>query len=180
MYGCARDSQPACARARAGLGARLAIFALVSEVPWNLWHTGRVIWLGKQSVFVTLALAFLGLCLLARLEASSSTDERRRLCVALVALFVATALARCDYGVKGLGCTMALYLLRTKPIPRFIVGSSCLGSPVWGSLAFVPIGMYNGRRGFIKGRALQLLFYVIYPAHMLLLWWVRLRMGVFG
>ena len=93
---------------------------------------------------------------------------------------MATALARCDYGVKGLGCTMALYLLRTKPIPRFIVGSSCLGSPVWGSLAFVPIGMYNRKRGFIKGRALQLLFYVIYPAHMLLLWWMRLRMGVFG
>ena len=73
---------------------------------------------------------------------------------------------------------LALYLLRTKPVPRFIVGSSCLGSPVWGSFAFLPIGMYNGKRGFIKGRALQLLFYVVYPAHMLLLW--RIRMHMFG
>ena len=43
-----------------------------------------------------------------------------------------------------------------------------------GSLAFLPIGMCNGERGFIRGRALQLLFYAIYPAHMLVLWWVRM------
>lgn len=163
---------------RKAYGTRLALFALISEVPWNLWHTGKMIWLGKQSVFVTLAFAYLGLCLLERHEESDDAQQRKRLLVAMVALFAVMALARCDYGVKGLGCTMALYLLRTKPVPRFIVGSSCLGSPVWGSFAFLPIGMYNGKRGFIKGRALQMLFYVVYPAHMLLLW--RIRMHMFG
>ena len=72
-----------------------------------------------------------------------------------------------------MGCVAALYLLRRWPVARFVVGSSCLGSPVFGSLAFLPIGMYDGMRGFIRGNALQLLFYAIYPAHMLALWWVR-------
>ena len=34
-------------RDRRAYGVRLALFALISEVPWNLWHTGSAIWLGK-------------------------------------------------------------------------------------------------------------------------------------
>lgn len=63
---------------------RLALFALVSEVPWNLWHTGHIIWLGKQSVFVTLCLSYLGLCAPERLQVSADASERRRTCAALV------------------------------------------------------------------------------------------------
>ena len=161
-------------RDRRAYGARLALFALVSEVPWDLWHAGSAIWLGKQSVFVTLSLSYLGLCALERLQTSADANERRRMCLAIVGLFVVLAVARCDYGVKGLGCVSALYLLRRWPVARFVVGSACLSSPVLSSLAFPPIGMYSGERGFIRGRALQLLFYAIYPAHMLVLWWVRL------
>ena len=125
-------------------------------------------------MFVTLSLSYLGLCALERLQTSADASERRRMCLALVGLFAVLAVARCDYGVKGLGCVSTLYLLRGWPVARFVVGSSCLGSLVFGSLAFLPIGMYNGERGFIRGRALQLLFYATYPAHMLVLWWVRM------
>ena len=44
-------------------------------------------------------------------------------------------------------------------------------------LAFVPIAFYNGRRGFIRGTVLQLLFYGAYPAHLLLLFFIKRSMG---
>ena len=56
-----------------------------------------------------------------------------------------------------------------------MVASGMLGNPLASSCAFVPIAFYNGKRGFIQSRPLQLLFYVVYPLHMLILYSIRLR-----
>ena len=103
-------------RDRRAYGMRLALFALVSEVPWDLWCTGSLIWLGKQSVFVTLSLSYLGLCALERLQTSTNATERTQADVPRDSGPVRgagnRALLLSDYGVKGLGCVYALYLLR--------------------------------------------------------------------
>ena len=158
---------------RRAYGIRLATFALVSEAPWNLWHNGTLLFPSKQNVFFTLLLSYVVLCLLERCERSDGVGERRRFLAALAGLCLVMYVTHIDYGVKGLACVLAIYLLRELPVPRAIVASVCDGSPLFASLAFVPIGMYNGERGFIRGRVLQLLFYAIYPAHMLLLWWIK-------
>ena len=46
-------------------GLRLAIFALLSELPWNLVHTGGLFY-GKQNVFFTLLTGYLALCAVER------------------------------------------------------------------------------------------------------------------
>ena len=122
-----------------------------------------------------LFLLFLGLCVVDRMRQASGSQERAEMSVGLVVLFVAISFVRCDYGAKALGCAIAMYLLRESEALRAVAASSCLGSPFFALFAFIPIGFYNGERGFIKGRALQMLFYAIYPAHMLLLWYIRLR-----
>ncbi|MBQ6891545.1 MAG: TraX protein, partial [Clostridia bacterium] len=39
-------------------------------------------------------------------------------------------------------------------------------------LAFLPIALYSGKRGFVRGRVWQYVFYVFYPGHLLLLYWI--------
>ena len=77
---------------------------------------------------------------------------------------------------------IAIYIMREQPVVQAVLGSSILYGQSTTSLlyplctisAYVPINMYNGKRGFIRGRVLQLLFYAIYPAHMLLLYYIKL------
>ncbi|MBQ4171065.1 MAG: hypothetical protein II614_05590, partial [Ruminococcus sp.] len=40
-------------------------------------------------------------------------------------------------------------------------------------LSFLPISLYNGRRGFIKGPFLKYLFYFIYPAHIFVIYLIK-------
>ncbi len=40
-------------------------------------------------------------------------------------------------------------------------------------LAFIPMNMYNGQRGFIQGPLAKYAFYAFYPLHLLALWLVK-------
>ena len=59
------------------------------------------------------------------------------------------------------------------PLTRAVVGCCFLDSPLRSGLAFLPISLYNGKRGFIGKGWLKYLFYLAYPAHMLILFWIR-------
>ena len=48
-------------RDRKKYGIRLFLFALISELPWNLMNRGTLLY-EKQNVFLTLLLGYLGLC----------------------------------------------------------------------------------------------------------------------
>ena len=60
-----------------------------------------------------------------------------------------------------------LYLLRGNIVFQAIVGCGMLPSRWIGGSAFIPISMYNGKRGFIKGAVGKYFFYAIYPLHLL-------------
>lgn len=153
-------------------GVRLFLFALLSELPWNLEHTGTWHYVG-QNVFFTLLLGYLGLCAVERMKAPEA--KRGRCAAMLFGLLAVSAVLRADYGCSGYGFIIMLYLLREQPLYQALVGSCFLSSRWQAGLAFIPINLYNGERGFIRGRFLQLAFYALYPLHMLLLYCIRLR-----
>ena len=143
-------------RSRVRYGRNLLIFALLSELPWNLIHSGT--WhYPSQNVFFTLLLGYLGLCALEYFK-----DDSRRLLASLLGLLVASVLMRADYGCSGYGFILLLYVLREKRILQAIIGSCVLGSRWIAGLAFIPINMYNGERGFVKGPVAKYLFYLLY------------------
>ena len=162
---------------------RLALFAVLSEIPfdlalkgtfWNIIHhhsIQTVMDWSAQNVFFTLLFGFLGLCLLERL--ALAPESRRSSAALLLLLLLVTLVFRADYGSSGFGFILLLYLLRTRPLSRAVVGSCFLSSGWKAGLAFVPIAFYNGKRGFLKGRAASLCFYAIYPLQMLIFYIIR-------
>lgn len=149
-------------------GINLFLFALISEIPWNLIHTGNLQY-EKQNVFFTLFMGYLCICLYERLRAEPW------LCVILLGIMAlyADVWLKADYGVIGMGAVFLFYLLRTRPIALGVLGT-CFLSAKWKAFpAYLLIGLYNGERGFIRGKFVKYLFYAFYPVHILLLWYVK-------
>ena len=148
-------------------GLNLLLFALISEIPWNLEHTGMLRYAG-QNVFFTLFLGYLGLCCLEYLK-----EQPHRQLGALLLLVLTAICLKADYGVAGFGFILLLYLLREQKILQAVLGTCFLTSSWAGGLAFIPINRSTGRRGFIRGKVLKYLFYAAYPVHILILYWIR-------
>ena len=145
----------------------LLVFAMLSEIPWDLEHAGRLWMPGSQNVLFTLLLGLLGIWVL---RDAQGPWKKAGL---LLGLLLASMALRADYGTTGFGFILLMYLLRDQQLPRAVVGSCFLDSPLRSGLAFLPISLYNGKRGFIGKGWLKYLFYLAYPVHMLILFWIR-------
>lgn len=144
-------------------GVNLFLFALLSELPWNFVHNGTLLYEG-QNVFFTLFLGYCGLCLMDSLK-----DRPAVQVTGLVLLFFLAYCLGADYGYMGYGLILVMYALRTHPAVRAVVGTCMLSSTWRGGLAFLPIALYNGQRGFIRGRVGKYACYAFYPLHLLLI-----------
>ena len=157
-------------RDRKKYALRLLVFALLSELPWNLFHTA--VWhYAKQNVMFTLLLGFLGCWVIERRRAQPARSTQWAL--ALLGLLVLSIVLEADFGASGFGFILMLYLLRADALGKTVLGSCILSGRWRAGLAFIPINLYNGERGFIRGRFLGLLFYAFYPLHLLVLYLIR-------
>ncbi len=148
-------------------GRNLLLFALVSEIPWNLVHNGEVFFVRSQNVFFTLFFGFLGMCTIQYMR-----DKPQKMGLLLLGLMVASYTMNCDYGLTGFGFLIMLYLLRNTRAFQAVVGC-CFLTTLWQSgAAFVPILFYNGERGFIRGKW-KYTFYAFYPVHLLVLFVIK-------
>ena len=154
-------------RSRLKYGRNLFLFALISELPWNYVHTGNMSY-EKQNVYFTLLLGFLGMWVI-----EYFWENRALQFAGLLALFVVAYFLKADYGWKGYIFCLLMYLLRNERASQAIVGSCWLYYEWKACFAFIPINMYNGKRGFVKSRILKYAFYVFYPAHLLILGLIR-------
>ncbi len=144
---------------------RLGVFALLSEVPFDLafaeyWYDPYA-----QNIFFTLLLGLLAMTCLSRFGDRSLPGLLLALgCIGLGELF------RVDYGGVGVALIVLLYLLRDRKVLQTVAGCVALSWEVTAPLAFIPIRLYNGERG----RSLpKYFFYAFYPLHILLLCLVR-------
>lgn len=147
---------------------RLGLFALLSEIPFDLAFYTKVWDWEHQSVFITLFLGLLGLWALEQFR-----NQGWKLLLLLGVLYAAALFSHCDYGVKGFAYVLLMYLVRERPLSRAVLGSAFLGSEWKAGVAFIPIAFYNGQRGFIRRRWLQYAFYLFYPLHLLALYWLK-------
>lgn len=150
-------------------GANLLTFALISELPWNLVHSGRLFY-GSQNIFFTLFLGVLAIW------AFESFRGKHQIMMLLAVMLCALGLGA-DYGFRGVGFVLMLYVLRQQRLLRAVLGTCTLSGGWMAGLAFLPIEMYNQKRGFIRGKVWKYAFYTIYPVHLFLLYLIRLYLA---
>ncbi|MDO5703290.1 MAG: TraX family protein [Lachnospiraceae bacterium] len=161
-------------RSRSRYALRLFIFALISEIPFDLALENKLNAPGHQNVNFTLLLGLIMLCAIEwigdRLKDHPVPAVLLQAAV-VVLLFQAAYLTRRDYRHRGLMIILAFYLL------RFFQPLACAGAAVaayWEWPAVLPsfflLLLYSGERG----KQNKYFFYIFYPAHLLLIWLIRL------
>lgn len=138
---------------------RLGIFALVSEIPFDLaLHITFFHW-EYQNVFFTLLIGLLAIWFI---RSHGETLPVRILGLAAGAM--AAEMLHTDYGAFGVALIVLLYLLREHRVWQCLLGGLCCLWEWTAPLAFLPIFFYNGERG----RQPKWFFYWFYPVHLLL------------
>lgn len=143
---------------------RLAVFALISEIPFDLMAFGTIFHPGHQNVMLTLLLGLI---------ACHVYEQNKGW--ALIPVFLAAALLRPDYGIPGVALVLLFHVFRKNQVAQllFLVLINCLGYRLGSvqslaALAWIPISLYRGDKGR-GGQALQYGSYIFYPLHMLIL-----------
>ena len=173
---------------------RMAFFALVSELPFDLALYGRPDRQG-QNVFFTLSIS---LVMLVFLERAMDACQRKRqagekaflqtlAAVGTVAAAMAAAELFCvDYGGSGPLLAALFYCYKRKGSPglavSFLIFCLSMGLltamvEIFGIVSVPLIARYNGKR---TGRGRGRLFYLFYPLHLLLIYGVCLLLGIAG
>lgn len=150
-------------------GINLLLFACISELPWNYEHTGTFYY-EKQNIFFTLFLGYLAYC---AIEYFRENQIVQLLC--LLSLFVVSYYLDADYGWKGYIFLLIMYWFRNEGTAQAIIGSCWLYFEWKACFAFPLINMYNGERGFIKGKASKYAFYAFYPVHIAILGFLKYK-----
>ena len=159
---------------------RLFIFALVSEIPFDLAFRHTSFYLKSQNVFFTLFTGLLVIYAIDRIEKESLRVLKPSLStwcfieLLTIGLLLVGCLAgqflEMDYHAVGVLAIVVAYLTRKNRYLRLILVCVILlfssMREAYSFLAFIPAAFYNGKRG----RQNKYFFYIFYPAHLLVLY----------
>jgi len=146
----------------------LGLFAILSEIPFDLAFNGQLLEFSYQNIFFTLLIGFLGMWVADEIEKVKGFgiwSFLTGLLVTAVAAGIAEVLAT-DYGAKGVLAIMLLYLFRWNKWEQTIAGCLAFLWEPTAPIAFLPIWFYNGKRGL----NVKYVFYLFYPLHLLVLY----------
>lgn len=164
---------------------RLGLFCIISEVPYDIAFHGEYLEFSGQNVFFTL---FLGLLSVYALEFLRS---KRLGASGLITTFgfgfVAASLSS-DYGFTGVVVITLMYMFSTVKTGVRYLGFALSGlltcfvyiypfdigfasAQVYAVLCVIPLALYNGKRG---RKMNKYIFYVFYPAHILILYLIKM------
>jgi TraX protein. len=148
---------------------RLALFALISEVPFDLAFSYQIFAPDYQNVYFTLLIGLLVLMGIKR----AGTNKAIYILIIAVGCLAAWAL-KTDYGFYGILMILFFYFYRNNQLLRGIfVEGVCISMgyiEALAGLSFLPLYFYNGKRGI----RLKYIFYAFYPVHIFILYLIRL------
>ena len=143
---------------------RLVMFALISEIPFDLAFRGSIFNMTFQNVFWTLAFG-----LAAMMIYSDPFIASWQRMLGLLACFFIPKVFHTDYSIYGVLTIFLMYIFRKEPIKMCMAGYIVLllqsTSEVWAIFGFFLILLYNGQRGSGNKK----FYYWFYPVHLLLL-----------
>jgi len=157
---------------------RLAAFAIISELPFDLAFFGKLE-ITHQNIFFTLTLGLIAIYLM-------DTKGKELPYMGLVSIVVAMVLAsllNTDYGYIGILYILIFYHTRLMTGPMrhliafivFTLSNFLLtgGLQLYSSLAFIFIIAYNGNPG-PRSKAIQYFYYAAYPLHLMVIFLISI------
>ncbi len=162
---------------------RMGIFALISEVPFDLAFEGKI-GLSHQNIMVSFFISIVALMLFDLIRGSKNEIKGRYSvlrtmlgALAVLAMAVVAFLVKADYTIFAVASVFLFYAFKdvnpyVRPVPgvAFLALTRTVGYYCTTGLSLVPLMLYNGK----KGRGLKWLFYAFYPGHLLLLYLIKL------
>ena len=172
---------------------RLFVFALLSELPFDLALRGKMFVWNHQNVYFTL---ILGLLIMFVIHwGSRQPGYKKYLGWGLAGLlaagfaYLSGRVLHFDYGISGIVMLSVLGIL-TAPLTEirkwipwenlvrcfFTAAAVILMTPFTSNteyfalFALIPIAFYNGQNGSFRNPVVKYAFYAFYPLHLLLLW----------
>lgn len=174
---------------------RLLGFALISELPFNLFYSSRWFNPYHQNVLFTLLLGLMAIKVIDNLKKNHKAKDIALSALWLLLIVIGSVLGFVDYGLNGVLMVVLFYVCRDFPfawlgqligmvcinviffegqvIPTEIFGTTVeIPTQAYAVFALIPIWLYGGRKG-ISNKALQYGFYAFYPVHMIILYLIK-------
>ena len=171
---------------------RLLVFALLSEIPFNLFYAGSLIFPFHQNVMFTLLLGLLAIRQADRLRREEGIKKKSLRCLALLLILAGGVVLFPDYGLMGVMTVLCFFVFRDHRLFQLAamavlniftfkgqtipvsLGALAFDFPIQGFalLALPLIWLYNGEKG-PGGKGLRLFWYIFYPLHMLALYFIQ-------
>ena len=168
---------------------RLFVFALISEIPFNLIYTGSWVFPFHQNIMFTLLLGLLCISEIDKIKKNKELKIRTKSFLKIILFLLISVIGFVDYGITGVLTIIIFYIFKDFKLAWlgqlislillyvvFFKGQSVVINildfeyflPIQsiGVLSLIPIWLYNGKKGK-KNKILQYLFYWFYPMHML-------------
>lgn len=171
---------------------RLLVFALLSEIPFNLFYAGSLIFPFHQNVMFTLLLGLLAIRQADMLRQEEGIKKKSLRCLALLLIFAGGVVLFPDYGLMGVMTVLCFFVFRDHRLFQLAamavlnifafkgqtipvsLGALAFDFPIQGFalLALPLLWLYNGEKGR-GGKGLRLFWYIFYPLHMLALYFIQ-------
>ena len=151
---------------------RMGLFALISEIPFDLAFYGSAFYPGHQNVMFTFLFAILGMFAYQEVM-TRKTDNVGKIIgvISVLACGLITIFLRTDYNAFGVALVFIFFVFKDRGLLiqnvvalmyQFVARG--VGIQAWAMVSAIPLMMYNGE----KGRKLKWFFYCFYPGHLLL------------
>lgn len=171
---------------------RLLAFAVISEIPFNLFYGGNWFYPYHQNVMFTLLFGLLAIMLIDKAKKTRDAKTIVKSALLVILLGIASFICFVDYGFWGFLIVIMFYLFRNFPFAwlaqlaamviincelfegQFIVvdlfGKSFeFATQGFAVFSLIPIWLYGGRKGK-SSKIMQYGFYAFYPLHMIIIY----------
>lgn len=152
---------------------RLFIFALISEIPFDLATSYKLADFSSQNVFFTLFLGGMAIYFLKLIDlGASGIGHWKKVIVRLLAIILMGLIAyglKTDYDYYGVFFIAIIYLLKDSPNLQVLTIFAMGLNQFTACLSAIPVYFYNGKRG---NHPNKYVFYLFYPVHLLVLYWI--------
>ncbi len=171
---------------------RLLCFALISELPFNLFYGGNWFYPYHQNVLFTLLLGLLAITLIDKARKDKTAKSIVKAVLLMIPICLGAYIGFPDYGFWGFLTVVMFYLFRGFPfawalqliamilmnlilfegqqIPVELFGKTYeIATQGFAVFALIPIWLYGGKKGK-SSKIMQYGFYAFYPLHMLIIY----------